>query len=75
MSFEIVFMSRPTVKCGILECHHIVLDALLFGKKDFIATVMYSKRQSIWQYIWMDNNILMLMKSNLGVACSVSLVH
>ena len=42
---------RRTVKCGITEFRRKILDSLLFDKKDIIAAIMHSKRQSL-TYRW-----------------------
>ena len=66
----------PTVKRGNLEFRHGILDALLFAEKDFIAKIMYSKQRFVYisVYGWRVN-ALRPVKSSLGMAHSVSLLH
>ena len=67
--------SRPTVKRGIPEFRHGIPDALLLVEKDFIAIIMYSKRQFgyVSIYGW-TVNALKPTKSSLGMTRSVSLL-
>ena len=71
-----IITQRPTVKCGILEFHHGIPDALLFNEQDFIVIVMHSKRRSVYfsGYRWIVNT-LTLTKSSLGVVCPANLPH
>ena len=66
----------PAVKHGNLDSRLGILGALLFVEKDFIATLIYFKRQFVYisVYGW-TVNVLRPTKSSLGMARSVSYLH